>query len=400
MTRAPQASKSEGMDRTFIRYGAGSAGARQVVLVPGALVPLVALDLPDTLRGQAREQVAQRRLADRLGLRPEQIAMRPFAPVAKGKAPDSWTRVLTADKAWLDSLRDLPGRAVLPDYLSLPCSEGLWTLRTADIDGHAQWMVRLGPGDGLTAQPALARMALRTALARGDRPKAILCLGALPADLPALVEAYDIPVVADAAALKPLGLAAPVTLGFGELACDLRKNPMAARARLARRVLPWRWTALAAMLAAGVWAGLQWYDLDRARRETRAISAATTAMVQEVFTGTGPVLDARMQVSRALAQMQASQGGSGDTLDPLDLIHRVATVLRGGQIVPDLIDYRETEGLRVIARLPDFAAADRLAAALRAEGLQVDLRDSRTEDGEAGVRTEFAIAPATGEATQ
>ncbi|MFW2541361.1 type II secretion system protein GspL [Primorskyibacter sp. 2E107] len=401
MAKARQPNSSPREDTTFVRHGAGSAGARQVVLVPGSAVPLVAIDLPDRLRGQAREQVAQRRLADRLGLRPEHIAMRPFTPSAKGeRSPDVWTRVLTADKGWLDSLRDVPGRAVLPDYLSLPTAEGLWTVQACETDGHPQLMVRFGPQDGLTAQPALALAALRQASSTLSKPKACLVIGAMPAGLDRVTEQPGIPIITDIAALDALGVARPVTLGFGELACDLRKNPMAARARLARRVLPWRWTALAALLAAVVWGGLQWYVLDRTQRQTREITQATNAVVRQTFTANAPVLDVRLQVSRALAQMQAAQGVTPTDTDALDLVHRVSEVLHGGQIVPELIEYRAAEGLRIIAGLPDFAAGDRLAAALRADGLRVELRDSRTEEGESGVRIELAIAPAAPQATQ
>ncbi|WP_136439670.1 type II secretion system protein GspL [Pacificoceanicola onchidii] len=379
----------------FVRLGGKRASARQVVLVPGSAVPLVALDLPDRLRGQAREQVAQRQLSDRLGLRAEQIAMRPFSVQSKAKkSGEAWSRVIAADKAWLETLRDEPGRAVLPDYLSLPTAPGLWTVQEVEADGHPQVMIRFGPSDGLTAQPALALSALRQALVTQDLPKAIYAPGNLPDGLEALAETANVPVFTDAKALTKAKGSKPVVLGHGELACDLRKNPMAARARLARRVLPWRWTAVAALLAGGLWAGLQWFELDRTERQTQAVSQATTSMVQQVFTGNAPVLDARLQVSRALADLQAGQDVDGEAMDALDLVHNVSLVLTGARIVPELLDYRSGEDLRLIARLPDFAAGDRLADALRAGGLRVDLRDSRTEDGETGVRTEFAIAPA------
>ncbi|MFZ7091510.1 type II secretion system protein GspL [Primorskyibacter sp. 2E233] len=394
MAKARQSTARPDEAQSFVSPGAVSVGARQVVLVPGGAVPLIALDLPERLRGQAREQVARRRLADRLGLRPEQIAMRPFVPSSNQGKADAWDRVLTADKGWLDSLRALPGRAVLPDYLSLPTTEGLWTVQAIEEGGHPQWMVRFGPQDGLTAQPALALAAMRRALAKDGAPKALFAPAGLPDGLGDMAQSHDLALVQNLDEIKRLGLSAPVVLGHGELACDLRKNPMAARARLASRVLPWRWTALAAVLAAALWASVQVVGLQRAQSQTRSITQATTALVQQNFTGGGPVLDARLQVSRALAQMQSASAGSTTATDPLDLIHRVAEVLKGARATPDMLEYRAEEGLRLIARLPDFAAADKLAAALRADGLAVDLRDSRSEEDETGVVTEFAIAPA------
>ncbi|WGW05915.1 type II secretion system protein GspL [Tropicibacter oceani] len=390
MARPSTAQKDD--DQIFVRQGADSIGARQIVLVPGGSVPLVALDLPDRLRGQAREQVARRKLADRLGLRPEQIAMRPFSVATRQARPEAWDRVLTAEKGWLDGLHALPGRAVLPDYLSLPTAPNLWTVQETQIAGHPQIMLRFGPQDGMTAQPALALAALRRALAKGPLPKAIYAPAGVPAGLGDLAAEFDVALAQTKTQLVALDIA-PVVLGFGELSCDLRKNPMAARARLADRVLPWRWTALAGGLAAALWAAVQVVGLQRAEARTQELTAQTTALVQQHFTDGGAVLDARLQVSRALAQMQSQTAPTGDDRDPLDLIHSISGVLRGAQVTPELVEFRAEEGLRVIASLPDFAAADRLAAALRADGLTVDMREARTEDGEAGVRAEFAIGP-------
>ncbi len=93
-----------------------------VALVPGALVPLLTLDLPDRLRGQVREQVARRQVRDQLGTQ-STVEMRPFQ--LPGTAAD-WTRALVADADHLAGWRGAAGagcRAVLPDYLALPAAE-------------------------------------------------------------------------------------------------------------------------------------------------------------------------------------------------------------------------------------------------------------------------------------
>ena len=373
--------------------GAAAAGPRQIVLVPGEEVPLFALDLPAGLRGLAREQVARRQLAGLLGAAAagDGLELRPFAPAAakaRSQTPGAWTRVLAADAAWLAGLQALPGRAVLPDYLSLPAAEGVWTLAAAP---DSRILARLGPADGFAAAAPLGEAMLKRALETGPAPRALLLQAPLPA-LRALAQERDIPVADSPAAVAALGLPQPQLLGHGELACDLRRNPMAARAQLAARVLPWRWPALAAALAAVLWSAGQLIAISRLEAETQRLAAETGALVQQQFTGGAPVLDARLQVSRALAELRGAAAGSGP--DPLDMAARTAeaAAASGGQT--ERLGYRDGDGLTLVIRLPGFAAADALAAALGEAGLQAALTDSRTLSGAEGVRAEFAITAA------
>ena len=75
---------SAGQDIALHALGAEMPAGRHVVLVPGAEVPLLALDLPERLRGPAREDVARRQLRDRIGLDAARIEMRPFSPPGGG----------------------------------------------------------------------------------------------------------------------------------------------------------------------------------------------------------------------------------------------------------------------------------------------------------------------------
>ena len=113
----------------------GTAGGPHVLLVPGAEVPSLTLDLPGKLRGQAREDVARRQLRDRFGIedtgKDRGTEMR---PLRAGGGADRFTRVLVADGARLDHWRSaaMDGcRDVLPDYLALPAARGLWPLAAA-----------------------------------------------------------------------------------------------------------------------------------------------------------------------------------------------------------------------------------------------------------------------------
>lgn len=371
----------------FVRLGAAAPEAGQVALVPGHEIPLIALDLPKGLRGQAREQVARRQLSDRMGLQ-DDVEMRPFAP---GKTRDGWNRVLIASRARVASWKDLTCRAVLPDYLSLPTADGLWTIATDQIGEAELIMVRLGPEDGFSAAPEIATAMLERTLATGPRPRAILNEGpALPA-LKAMAHAHDVPVVDTAEGLSQHGIDLPRVLGHGEITCDLRNDPLAARARLARRVLPWRWPLLAGALAAGLWGATQMLAIDRIEAQTAAVTAQTRALVQSHFVTSGPVLDMRVQVSRALSELRAATQTTDTGTDPLELAAAVADVLAREQAPPEMFSYRAGDGLLVVLRLPDFAAGERITASLKAERLRASLEESRVNDTRAGVRTEIRI---------
>lgn len=403
--------------------------AETVITVPGSQIPLLHLALPPGLRGQAREQVAKRQLADQTGLGQNSLSLRPFVPQQadpirprQKRGFDSWTRVLAGDSDWLHSLQDLPGRAVLPDYLTLPTAAGIWSLTLEQIvappvppvpDSGPEsgpqsgplsglqsvplLVARLGPGDGFSARPALGLAMLHQALQAppGTAPQAILWLGSSEApelaEITAAARAHDIAVIHSPAEAKALDLPPPERFAHGELACDLRHNPMAARARLATAVLPWRWPLLAACLAAGLWAAGQWVELTRISAEIAAQTARNQALVRAHFVPSGPILDARLQVSRALAELQRNSAAAGAHLDPLELTGRLAQGVTAAGLRPDLLSYRAGEGLLLALRLPDFAAADQLAETLRAAGLSPSLTESRVDEARRGVYVEFVI---------
>jgi len=207
----------------------------------------------------------------------------------------------------------------------------------------------------------------------------------------ALAESRNIPILetlSDAEALKIV----PRVLAHGELACDLRKNPIASQVQMARRVLPWRWPLLAAALAAALWAAAQQIAIQRSETHTQALRAKTQELVQQHFTQGGPVLDPRLQVSRVLAELQRANGSSPHQTSPLELARRAGAIITAADAKPEMLTYREGQGLSVILRLPDFAAAERLAAAFAAEGLDARLTESGTASDSDGVRAEFTIA--------
>ncbi|MFY0659629.1 MAG: hypothetical protein JXR15_03985 [Shimia sp.] len=373
----------------FVRFGDSTLASGHVVLVPGHLVPQIDLDLPKSLRGQAREQVARRQLADRMGIGTAED----MRPCALGDADDGWSRVFVCDQAQMATWRDLECQAVLPDYLSLPTTKGLWTLGQSEADGAALVMARFGPEEGLSALPEVLEALMSKELATGPRPKAILWQGAPVGTLSMLAQSYDVPVVTDVQSLAELGVETPKILSHGELNCDLRKDPMAARTRLARRVLPWRWTGLAAALAVILWSASQLVAINRIEAQTTDLTSQTQAQVRAEFVPNGPILDVRSQVSRTLSELRQARAGVSEQLDVLDMTADVGAVLDAAKAVPELVSYAKEDGLLLVVRLPDFASAERLTAALQTDAMEAELEESRVSDGQAGVRTEIRVTP-------
>lgn len=383
----------------FLRLGEGGGDvADQVVLVPGAEVLMLPLDLPQGVRGAAREQVAWRQLRDEIGLGPEVVEMHPYRGTGK---PDGWTRALVADVELMAGWRSRTtgAKAVLPDYLALPAAPGLWVL--AISSGGVQ--ARLGVEHGFSCDAGVAPLMLRRALAEaGDAvpdtlPRAVLVQsGEAPGWLVALLKEHDIPLLRDAADLEQHKLDPLAVLAHGELSADLRADPRAARDRLRRRILPWRWTVLSALLALASWAAVQLFEIERMERETAALRAELDTIVRQYFVPSGPILDVRAQVSRALAARQAEAAAASGRESPLVLFGQVVDVLDGSGAETDLAVYTPVDGLALDLRLADFAAVDRLVDAFETAGIGVELRDARVSGETREVRADLRLRPKSG----
>jgi general secretion pathway protein L len=275
-------------------------------------------------------------------------------------------------------------RAVLPDYLGLPAAEEMWTV--AQDGDHVR--VRLGPGDGFTAEDDLARLVLGRTL-EADPPTAILALGGAADWLAEMARSAEIPLATTVEEAARRGLPVAETLRHGELALDLRADPRAARERMRRAVAPWRWALVAGALAAGLWAAAELVRLDALRAEIDTVRA----QVRDVFVPAGPILDVRVQVTRALADRQAAAGSASARPDPVGLLRTMSEVVATTDARTEEIRFVAGEPMRLTATLGDFAAADALVAELRAAGLRADLVEARVSDGASGVRAEISVTP-------
>jgi general secretion pathway protein L len=358
-----------------------------VALAPGEEVSLLALDLPPGLSGTARERVARRRLADLFGGALEGVEMR---PAGRG----AFRRVLVAESAALDRWRAETAPAgprclaILPDYLALPAAEGVWTVETRP----GRVLARLGPEDGFAAEPALARRLLAAARAAGPAPRAVLRLGPAEPEIDGWLEETGWPRHDSAAAIPA---PAPESFGHDELSMDLARDPAAAKAEMRRALRPWRLPAGLAALGFALWAGSVALETRALRAELAERRAAADRVAREVFIPSGPILDIRAQVARALEDQRARLDARAGEARPLAAFRAAAAVLAEGGARLRRAAYSPGGGLVVDLEIDDFAGLDRLVEALRAAGLEARVAQSTARE-EAAVEATLALGAAGG----
>jgi len=343
-----------------------------VALAPGAEVPLLALDLPDRLRGLARERVAARLLGQALGTPLEGLEIHPFVPGGRG-APWRSAMVVDAEAAarWRGALR--PGCiALLPDYLGLPCAPEVWTVQIAG----GQMMARIGVGDGFSAEPALALRLLAQAHAAAP-PRAILRLGSAEPALDAYLNGLDIPVHGDLAALAGAGIR---PLRWTEASCgvDLKDPPSALYDRLRAGLRMWRLPVAFFGLALAAYLGTLWLETRQLRADQARDAAVTLDLVRRHFVPAGPILDVRAQVAQVVAEAAAPVAAVRADLPPLTLFQMAAPMLTGDRLELQVVEYRGDSGLVAVVNAQDFSALDLLVADLRGGALLVEVLDQRS----------------------
>jgi len=354
------------------RLGAGERpGGPHVAVVPGATAPLLPVDLPSGLRGMARERVAGRQLAEALALPQEVLELYPFAPAGK-KAPFGAVIVAEAEiaEAWRAALQ--PGCiAVLPDYLTLPCIDEVWTVATDAGDGV---VVRLGLGDGFAAEPDLAVRLL----AEAQTPRAVLRLGPTEPDVDAFLAGQEVPVFDSLEALAKSGAGKPLRWTAAAGGVDLGAAPSALYDRLGAGLARWRWPVLAGALALAAYLGTLVLETRDLRAEGSRASTLTGDLVRQHFVPEGPILNVRAQVEAAV--QAAAVPDRGVRAEPaLIQLQRAAPVLTRGGLAVQTAEYRADTGLVTAVEVVDFAGLDALVADLRTGGFLVEVLDSRSQ---------------------
>ncbi|MCT8161670.1 type II secretion system protein GspL [Pseudoruegeria sp. SHC-113] len=376
------------LPRFYCGSGAPLPDTAFVALVPGEAAPLLPVSLPDGLKGAARRKVAALRLRDGAGLAASAAEVHPF--LTDAKASSTWDRAVVAASEALAGWRaEVTGRpraralALLPDYLDLPAAKDIATLQMRDD----RVLVRLGLSDGFSAEPPLCEAILRRALAATSMRGAVW-IGPPSPGIDAVLAAADVPVCTEAQGLKALGLAVPQAQ---PVMLDLLQDPGAEAQRLQQALRPWRLPAALACLAALTFGGHQAWLGQQAAQEARALRGETEAMLRSAILPTGPILDVRTQVSRALAAAQRPAATDSGP-DPLRMFAATADALRAAPDGTEVQAVAFVAGaeLAVDLTLASFAAADALLAQLRARGFTASLADASALDGE-GVAARLMI---------
>jgi general secretion pathway protein L len=360
-----------------------------VASVPGAAAPLVPLNLPAALKGQARDRVARRQLRDAYGGTEAGLDIR---PARLGSAPDLWTRLLITDagdrRDWLRALGVFAPqcRAVLPDFLCLPAAPDLWVIETTATGVIA----RLGPEDGFAAEPDLA-LALLQEAARTGMPRAILRNGPARAEIDTFLTAQNLPICSDPADLTTHGVTAPARFAYNELSLDLARDPGAERAEmrgiLSRLGLPF---ALAVLGLAG-WIAAAMIETGTLTAQGLAYRQNAERILRQVMIPTGPILDIRSQVAQTMDRARTARSEVENEARPLDVLRRAGAVLGNHETTITRVSYQPGAGLVIDLQITDFAALDALVADLRMAGTEARVAQSITREN-TGVDAVLAMA--------
>lgn len=354
--------------------GAMPQARRFIATVPGAEAPLFALTLPPTLRGAARVQVARRQVQDRLGV--DGVALWPLQSGA------AWTHavVVTPERvrAWRQQAQGA-GKAcvaIVPDYLALPAAEGLWVL---DAQGDVL-RARLGLNDGFTAEPDLALAMLARAQ---PAPRAIWVQGdgIDPAALPAGVE-----VIRDPAAWR-LTVPAGAVMGV-DLATDPASDAAAPLARTLRAAMV---PMALALSGAASWSAATVIETNRDLAAAEATRQAVTQAVRADILPTGPIIDLRAQVLRAVDARRAGVVQQAP-LTALGLLRLASAGLAEVETVQ--LSLSDAPALTARVQAPDFATLERALQRWQEAGLSAETQQSGTGVG-GGVSAQVRITGGT-----
>ncbi|MEJ2060695.1 MAG: type II secretion system protein GspL [Gammaproteobacteria bacterium] len=338
---------------------------RLAVLVPGRDVLLSHADIPSRNRAQV-ERALPYALEEWL-IEPPETQHFAWRQATSGVDAAVVSRARLED--WLARLTGagLQPELLVPETLALPWQAGEWSLL---LSGDQAWL-RTGPHAGQACDrdvlPVLIT-SLWEQFTEDDRPQRLRlwCLdGDAPADLPLPVERVPAPD----SVLRVFTVEGEVL--------NLLSGAYAPRARLSRRLGPWR----SAAVAAGIWLlsafAVHGVDYFRLAHEAAALQRQIDAVYRQAVPGSHRIVNARVQMQQALDALSdgAAQGGPLGLLAPsagvfanTAGVHITKLTYRNGRLSLDLT-------------APDIGTFDTLKTKLQRQHLQVDMGSVGSQGG-------------------
>ena len=340
-----------------IRPGAPVPKRDHVLAIDGAEAPLMPVDLPPRLKGEARLRVARQQIADRLGVAPATIAV-----MAAGPGRD-WTHVAVIDRARLAALAETADRrcrAILPDYLTLPLDGDRAVIA---VNGDTL-MVRFGASEGFSAPLSVAPVVLARAL-DAARPTSVAIGKGVPDAVASVLRAagigtQDAEIVTDRIAKPPF---------------DLRDALASSDVSDGFRI--WLLAAGIAFAAFGLWAAGVLIETRAVTAELDRVRGETEQVLRRGLIPSGPLLDVRAQVTRAMSG--TAEDAPRDDMAGLALLAQVTRLVFERGVAVDGIEL-DPDLLRISVTAPDFDAAEALADDFRAAGLSSETEVLRARD--------------------
>jgi type II secretion system protein L len=352
-----------------------------VISVPGERVSALSCTVPANLRGKNARNVALQAVQEMLAAPTEDTSLVVLPGAGASRTvlvstradQESWT----AQKAQ----HKLRSARVLPDYLCLPWQPGTLTISAPSPD---RLVVRSSETNGFAGETAMVLTMLQQL--RAQQIEGLSTISLVPetaqedAALMAELSAWGLPIhPTDQAANPPQ---ASVLAGTGT---DMGLSP---RAR-----------SVAKLVAVGAVALLFWSlnslsDIRELERQTTRQRQANSDFVRQELGLTGPIVDLRVQVDRALAERRTALATDDAKPSLPDYLATAGPVLAAPDIAVSQFRCAANE-LTISVEVQDFARLEALRTTLQTTGLTVQVLRS-VGSGTEGVRADLRISHAKG----
>lgn len=350
-----------------VRPGDTAPKREHVLTIDGAEAPVMAVNIPARVRGVARLRVARQQIADRLGVPPASLSIMPTTN------DRDWSRLVVIDRARLSELSEGAGRkrrAILPDYLALPEVPGEFVVFGRD----GVVMVREGASNGFSAPDGVAPLMLRRAFASSEISK-VAYGGELSEEVLAVIRGAGLD--ARAVTIDPSRTSRPNIDLLTALDAETQSSGLGV----------WLLAAAIGVLAFALWAAGVMVETRAIERELAAVRADTEAVLRDGLVPSGPLLDVRTQVERAMSTGRESE--TSEDVAGLALLSRVSVLAFERGVAVESIEL-DADSLRLSITAQNFDTVEALAADFEAGGIRADNEMLRARDG-GGVEARFRL---------